>query len=96
MERLNRTIKGIMFRYFVKKSTGRYCHCIKIQCICHKSVNMAPKDVNKDKETQAWINLYGRRLTHKRRKRGKFSQIKLCQIKHLEGTLHEEILINMD
>ena len=57
---------------------------------------MAPKDVNKDKETQAWINLYGRRLTHKRRKRGKFSQIKLCQIKHLEGTLHEEILINMD
>ena len=34
---------------------------------------MAPKDVNKDKETQVWINLYEKRLSHKRRKKSKFS-----------------------
>ena len=33
---------------------------------------MASKDVNKDKETQIWINLYEKK-THKRRKRSKFS-----------------------
>ena len=33
---------------------------------------MAPKDVNKDKETQVWINLYEKRLSHKRRKKSKF------------------------
>ena len=34
---------------------------------------MAPKDINNDKETQVWINLYGKRLSHKPRKRSKFS-----------------------
>ena len=33
---------------------------------------MAPKDVSKDKETQVWINLYGNRLSPKRRKGSKF------------------------
>ena len=29
---------------------------------------MAPKDVNKDKETQVWINLYEKRLINEERK----------------------------
>ena len=32
---------------------------------------MAPKDVSKDNETQVWVNLYGKRLSHKQRKRSK-------------------------
>ena len=58
---------------------------------------MAPKDVRKDKETQVWINLYGKRLSHNQRKRSKFSvNLGFCQIKHRENTLHEEISKNMD
>ena len=34
---------------------------------------MAPNDVDKDKETQVWINLYEKRLSHERRKKSKFS-----------------------
>ena len=78
VERLKRTIKGIMFWYFTKKNTRRYTDIFqaitsKYNVSYHRSIKMAPKDVDKDKETQVWINLYGKRLSHKRRKRSKFS-----------------------
>ena len=57
-ERLNRTIKGIMFRYFTKKNTRRYIDILQDNASYHRSIKMALKDVNKDKETQVWINLY--------------------------------------
>ena len=34
---------------------------------------MAPKDINNEKETQVSINLYGKRLSLKSRKRSRFS-----------------------
>ena len=57
VERLSWTIKGIMFRYFTKKSTRRYIDILqdiasKYNASCHRSIKMVPKDVNKDKETQ--------------------------------------------
>ena len=72
-ERLNRTIKGIMFRYFKKKSTRRYIDILqdiasKYNASYYRSIKMAPKDVNKDKETQVWINLYEKRLINEERK----------------------------
>ena len=78
VERLNRTIKGIMFRYFTKKNTKRYIDTLqdiasKCNASYHRSIKVAPKDVNKDKETQVWINLYEKRFPHKRRKKSKFS-----------------------
>ena len=34
---------------------------------------MTPKDINEAKETQVWINLYEKSLSHKRRKQSKFN-----------------------
>ena len=67
-----------MFRYFTKRNTERYIDILqdiasKCNASYHKSIKMATKDVNKDKETQVWINLYEKRLSHKRRKKSKFS-----------------------
>ena len=78
VERLNRTIKGIMFRYFTKKNARKFIGILediasKYNASYHRSIKMAPKDVNKDKETQVWINLYEKRFSHKQRKRNKFS-----------------------
>ena len=51
-----------MFRYFTKKNTSRYIDILqdiasKYNASYHRSIKMATKDVNKDKETQVWINL---------------------------------------
>ena len=68
VERFNKTIKGLMFRYFTKKNTRRYIDILqdiasKYNASYHRSVKMPPKDVNKDKETQVWLNLYEKRLS---------------------------------
>ena len=53
-----------MFRYFTKKNTERYIDILQdiaSKCCsssCHRNVKMAPKDVNKDNDTQVWVNLY--------------------------------------
>ena len=78
VERLNRTIKKIMFRYVIKKNTSKYIDILqdsasKYNASYHRSIKMGPKDVSRDKETQVWINLYEKRLSHKQRKRSKFS-----------------------
>ena len=67
-----------MFRYFTKKNARRYIDTLqdivsKYNASYHKSIKMAPKNVNKDKETQVWINLYEKRFSHKRRKKSIFS-----------------------
>ena len=78
VERLNRTIKKIIFRYVIKKNTSKYIDILqdsasKYNAYYHRSIKMGPKDVSRDKETQVWINLYEKRLSHKQRKRSKFS-----------------------
>ena len=65
-----------MFQYFTKKNKKRYIDILQNIVLedntsYHRSIKMAPKDVNR--ETQVWINLYKKRLSHKRRKRRKLS-----------------------
>ena len=72
VERLNRTIKGIMFRYFTKKNTRRYIDVLqnivwKYNASYHRSIKMSPIDVKKENEVQVWINLYEKKLSHKRK-----------------------------
>ena len=74
VERLNQIIKGIGLQYFIKKNTRRYIDILqdiasKCNASHHRSTKMAPKDVCKDNETQVWVNLYEKRLSHKRRKK---------------------------
>ena len=61
VERLNRTIKGIMFRYFTKKNTRSYIDIVQdiasnYNASYHRTIKVAPKNVNKNKKTQVWIN----------------------------------------
>ena len=77
VERLNRTIKGIKFRYFTEKNTRRYIDILQViaskgKASYHRGIKTTPKDVNKHKETQVWINLHEKSLSHKQRKRSKF------------------------
>ena len=104
--RLNPTIKGIIFRYFTKKNTKRYIDilqdiALKYNASYHRSTKMAPKNVNEDKETQVWIDLYEKRLSHKPRKRSKFSVGDLVRLsiekapfmKRYQETWSEEVFI---
>ena len=62
VERLNRSIKGIIFCSFTNKNKRR-CADIpwdiasKYNLSYHRSITMAPKGISKDEETQIWINL---------------------------------------
>ena len=77
VERLNRTIKRILLQYFTKKIKRRYIDILqdiasKYNASYHRGIKMAPKDVRKDNEIQSWVNLYEKRLSHKRRKKSRF------------------------
>ena len=63
-----------MFGYFTKENTSRYIDILqdiasKYNASYHRSIKMGTKDVNKDKETQVWINLYEKRLNKRRKKK---------------------------
>ena len=77
VERLNRTIKGIMFRYFTKKNTRSYIDIVQdiasnYNASYHRTIKVAPKNVNKNKKTQVWIN-EEKYEEKKRRKKSKFN-----------------------
>ena len=69
-----------MFRYFKKENT-KMCIDVpqdiasKYNACYQRSIKMSPKDVNKDKETQFWINLYEKRFSNKRRKKSQFCAV---------------------
>ena len=78
VEKLNRTIKETMFRYFTKKNTRSYIDILrdiasKYNTSYDRSIKMAPKHNKKDKETEVKINLYEKKLSQKRRRKSKFS-----------------------
>jgi transposase InsO family protein len=55
VERFNRTLKGIMWRYFTHKSTGRYIDVLpdfvsSYNNTYHRSIKMAPSDVTTQNE----------------------------------------------
>ena len=63
VERLNRTIKSIMFKYFTKNSTRKYIDVLsdlvrRYNYSYHRSIKMRPIDVNKGNVPHVWINLY--------------------------------------
>ena len=63
VERLNRTMKSIMFKYFTQKSTRKYIDVLpdlvrRYNTSFHRSIKMRPVDVNKSNVPQVWINLY--------------------------------------
>ena len=72
-ERFNRTLKTRLYRYFTAANTFRYLDAIQplvdqYNADVHRSIGMAPKDVDVTNEAQVWHRLYGQRVqTRKRR-----------------------------
>ena len=68
VERLNRTMKSIMFKYFTKHNTRKYIDILpdlvqRYNNSYHRSIKMRPVNVNKRNVPIVWINLYDRRLS---------------------------------
>ena len=67
VERLNRTLKARMWRYFTKFRTRTYIDNLQkivtsYNNAYHRSIKCSPAEVNKDNEVQVWINMYEKRL----------------------------------
>ena len=64
VERLNRTLKSIMWKYFAEHNTKKWLHILDdVTFNYNNSVNsgikMKPTDVNKDNKDKVWMTLYG-------------------------------------
>jgi hypothetical protein len=65
VERVNRTLKEKMFRYFTANGTRKYIDVLQelvdsYNNRCHRSIKMKPIDVNELNEKIAYKNLYGK------------------------------------
>ena len=64
VEIFNRTLKRRMFRYFTKHNTQRYIHVLpdlvkSYNNTFHRSIKMAPTQVNRENQEEVWQRLYG-------------------------------------
>jgi len=63
VERLNRTLKGLMFKYFTQNDTRKYIDVlneliIKYNNSYHSSIKMKPNEVTRANSPRVWLNLY--------------------------------------
>ena len=67
VERFNRTLKTMMWKYFYSKGTYDWIDVLddfieNYNDTKHGSIHMKPKDVNKTNENVVWVILYGSAL----------------------------------
>ena len=65
VERLNRTLKTIMWKYFTKHNTKRWVHILdditfNYNNSINRSIKMRPEDVNEENADKVWMTLYGK------------------------------------
>ena len=64
VERLNRTLKTMMWKYFYREKTHNWVGVLdklveNYNDTVHETIHMKPKDVNEKNENVVWITLYG-------------------------------------
>lgn len=104
-ERLNRTIKTKMWKYFTSKNTFKYIDVMdgimkSYNATYHSSIKRAPNEVNKENERDVWFALYGEleylKKTPCQLKEGdvvRVSKAKLTFEKGYESNWTEEIFV---
>ena len=68
VERLNRTLKNMMWKYFDKHNTHQWIHILddithNYNNSYHRSIKMKPNEVNEDNAHQVWLTLYAENTT---------------------------------
>ena len=63
VERLNRTLKGMMWKYFLANNTHKWIHILdditfNYNNSKHNGIKMKPNEVNEENAMQVWQNLY--------------------------------------
>ena len=64
VERFNRTLKTVMWKYFDSKQTNEWLDILdsfvkNYNTSTHRSIGMKPVDVNEENKQQVWIKLFG-------------------------------------
>ena len=99
VERFNRTIKGLMYKYFSRYETRKYIDVLqdlvgRYNNGYHRSIKTKPIMVTKENELEVWMNLYGNTLSKKKTKKKK-SPLKVgdhVRITLERGTFHKAYL----
>ncbi|GFY78742.1 putative uncharacterized transposon-derived protein F54H12.3 [Trichonephila inaurata madagascariensis] len=70
VERLNRTLKTKMWKFFTEKNTKRYIDVVdklvySYNNTWHRSIQMTPASVTETNQSQVWENLYGKQNNKK-------------------------------
>ena len=70
VERFNKTLKSKLWRYFTKNNTLNYIDILQkvvnaYNHTPHKSIGMAPLDVNNNNKTKIWYRLYADPISYK-------------------------------
>jgi hypothetical protein len=65
VERFNRTLKARMWRYFTENGNHHFVDALQqlvrsYNATYHRTIGMAPCNVNKDKERNLWLRLFGK------------------------------------
>ena len=99
VERFNRTIKGLMYKYFSRYETRKYIDVLQDLVArynngYHRSIKTKPINVTKENELEVWMNLYSNTLKKKKGKKKK-SPLKVgdrVRITLERGTFHKAYL----
>lgn len=90
VERLQRTIKSKMFRYFTHKGTNRYINILQdlihsYNNTYHSTIKMAPAEVNTKNQEDVWHNIYTADKVHQPTVKFKFQvgdRVRISTKKH--------------
>ena len=72
VERLNRTLKAIMWKYCTQHNTKRWVDILDDATFnynhsINRSIKMMPEDVNEENEGKVWLTLYGDKKAEEKR-----------------------------
>ena len=100
VERFNRTLKNLMYRYFTKSNSRRYVDILddlvnKYNNTVHSAIKMKPSEVTEQNEPEVWINLYEGKIFQKnqwKRRKSKYNTGDLVRISIERGPFRKGYL----
>jgi hypothetical protein len=99
VERSNRTLLNIMFKYLSQNKTNRYVEFLPnlekiINNSYHRSIDMKPSEVNKKNEKQIWKKLYSKYFKIKQRKDNYLPPGTVVRISKYQATFNKKYMPN--